>query len=471
MDLPDPVLLARIQFAFTVSFHILFPAFTIGLASYLAVLEGLWLATRREVYLQTYKFWLSIFAVAFAMGVVSGIVMSYQFGTNWGPFAEKTAPILGPLLAYEVLTAFFLEAGFLGVMLFGLNRVGPRLHFAATLLVAVGTLFSAFWILAANSWMQTPAAYVLEGGRYLPESWLGVIFNPSFGYRFVHMVLAAYLTTAFVVGAVGAWHLLKDRSNKPARVMLGMAVLMAALVAPTQLLVGDMHGLNTQEYQPAKVAAMEGHFETQRGAPLILFGLPDMESAETKYAVGIPKLGSLILKHDPDGEVTGLDAFPREDWPNVPVVFWSLQDHGRHRHADDPVWLDRSRAVFQKTAVRTPLVSPLGGVDGAVGFCGRACGLVRHRSRPSTLPGLWAVAHRRCRLTDRRARCGGLVAGFYPGLPDGIRGGHLLHSPLDGADAGRRRSWSRSGKDRCAAPVRAMRRTQTGFRIGGFDDA
>ena len=325
MDLPDPILLARIQFAFTVSFHILFPAFTIGLASYLAVLEGLWLVTRREVYLQTYKYWLSIFAVAFAMGVVSGIVMSYQFGTNWGPFAEKTAPILGPLLAYEVLTAFFLEAGFLGVMLFGLQKVGPRLHFAATLLVAVGTLFSAFWILAANSWMQTPVAYILEQGRYLPESWLGVIFNPSFPYRFMHMVLAAYLTTAFVVGAVGGWHLLIDRANKPARLMLGMAVLMAALVAPAQLLVGDMHGLNTQEHQPAKVAAMEGHFETQEGAPLILFGLPDMETAETRYALGIPKLGSLILKHDLDGEVTGLDAFPREDWPNVPVVFWAFR--------------------------------------------------------------------------------------------------------------------------------------------------
>jgi len=325
VEFPDPIVLARIQFAFTVSFHILFPAFTIGLASYLAVLEGLWLVTRREVYLQTYKYWLSIFAVAFAMGVVSGIVMSYQFGTNWGPFAEKTAPILGPLLAYEVLTAFFLEAGFLGVMLFGLKKVGPRLHFAATLLVAVGTLFSAFWILAANSWMQTPAAWVLENGRYLPETWLGVIFNPSFPYRFMHMVLAAYLTTAFAVGAVGAWHLLKDTSNKPARVMLGMAVLMGALVAPAQLLVGDMHGLNTQEHQPAKVAAMEGHFETQKGAPLILFGLPDMESAETRYAVGIPKLGSLILKHDPDGEVTGLDAFPREDWPNVPVVFWAFR--------------------------------------------------------------------------------------------------------------------------------------------------
>ncbi len=209
MDVLDPILLARIQFAFTVSFHILFPAFTIGLASFLAVLEGLWLITKRDVYLVVYKYWLSIFAVAFAMGVVSGIVMSYQFGTNWGPFAEKTAPILGPLLAYEVLTAFFLEAGFLGVMLFGLNRVGARLHFAATVLVAIGTLFSAFWILSANSWMQTPVAYVLEEGRYLPESWLGVIFNPSFPYRFIHMVLAAYLTTSFVVGAVGAWHLLK----------------------------------------------------------------------------------------------------------------------------------------------------------------------------------------------------------------------------------------------------------------------
>ncbi len=325
MEWFDPILLARIQFAFTISFHILFPAFTIGLASFLAVLEGLWLATGRDVYLQTYKYWLSIFAVAFAMGVVSGIVMSYQFGTNWGPFAEKTAPILGPLLAYEVLTAFFLEAGFLGVMLFGLNKVGPRLHFAATVLVAFGTLFSAFWILAANSWMQTPSAFVLEQGRYLPESWLGVIFNPSFVYRFAHMVLAAYLTTAFAVGAVGAWHLLKDRLNKPARVMLGMAVIMASLVAPTQLLVGDMHGLNTQEYQPAKVAAMEGHFETRAGAPLILFGWPDMDEAETRYAVGIPGLGSLILKHDLDGVVTGLDAFPREDWPNVPLVFWSFR--------------------------------------------------------------------------------------------------------------------------------------------------
>lgn len=325
METLDALLLARIQFAFTISFHIIFPAFTIGLASFLAVLEGLWLATKRPVYLDLFRFWLTIFAVAFAMGVVSGIVMSYQFGTNWGAFSEKTAPILGPLLAYEVLTAFFLEAGFLGVMLFGLDRVGPRLHFTATLLVAIGTLISAFWILSANSWMHTPVAYAIENGRYVPERWVDVIFNPSFPYRFVHMVLAAYLTTAFVVGAVGAWHLLRDRRNQHARVMFLMAVLMAAVVAPAQLVAGDLHGLNTKEHQPAKVAAMEGHFESTEGAPLILFGLPDMEAAETRYAVAIPKLGSLILEHSWDGRVTGLDAFPRSEWPNVPVVFWSFR--------------------------------------------------------------------------------------------------------------------------------------------------
>ncbi len=325
MEWFDAVLLARIQFAFTISFHIIFPAFTIGLASYLAVLEGLWLYTKRDVYLHIFKYWLKIFAVAFAMGVVSGVVMSYQFGTNWGPFAEKTAPILGPLLAYEVLTAFFLEAGFLGVMLFGLNKVGPKLHFTATVLVAVGTLMSAFWILSANSWMQTPAAYLIENGRFIPESWVGVIFNPSFPYRLVHMVLAAFLTTSFVVGAVAAWHLLKDRTSEPARIMFAMAVMMAAVVAPIQVIAGDQHGLNTQKHQPAKIAAMEGHFKTQSGAPLILFGIPDMDAAETKYKIEIPKLGSLILGHSFDATVVGLDQIPREDWPNVPIVFWSFR--------------------------------------------------------------------------------------------------------------------------------------------------
>ena len=322
----DALLLARIQFAFTVSFHIIFPAFTIGLASYLAVLEGLWLRTGRDVYLRLFKYWLKIFAVTFGMGVVSGIVMSYQFGTNWSVFSDKTGPILGPLMGYEVLSAFFLEAGFLGVMLFGLNRVGRGLHFFATLMVAAGTLLSAFWILSANSWMHTPAGFTInELGQFVPADWWAVVFNPSFPFRLVHMVLAAYLTTALVVGAVGALHLLRNRYDEPARIMLSMAMWMAALVAPLQIVAGDLHGLNTLEHQPAKVAAMEGHFESYQGAPLILFGLPDMEAGETKYAVQIPKLGSLILKHSFDGEVQGLEAFPREDWPNAPIVFWSFR--------------------------------------------------------------------------------------------------------------------------------------------------
>ncbi len=325
MDL-DPIALARIQFAFTVSFHIIFPAFTIGLASYLAVLEGLWLATRRQVFLTLYKFWLPVFAVAFAMGVVSGLVMSYQFGTNWGPFAEMTAPVLGPLLAYEVLTAFFLEAGFLGVMLFGMGRVGEKLHFTATALVAIGTLISAFWILSANSWMQTPAAFHIDAdGRFAPDSWIGVIFNPSFPYRFAHMTMAAYLATAFLVGAAGAWRLLKDKTSAPGKVMFAMAALMAMTAAPLQLVIGDLHGLNTQEHQPAKLAAMEGHFETREGAPFYVVGWPDQEAGEMQAAIAIPKLGSLILHHSLNAEVTGLDSIAQEDWPNVPFVFWSFR--------------------------------------------------------------------------------------------------------------------------------------------------
>jgi cytochrome d ubiquinol oxidase subunit I len=323
----DPVFLARLQFAFTVSFHIIFPAFTIGLASYLAVLEALWLWTKREVYIQVFRFWVKIFAVTFGMGVVSGLVMSYQFGTNWSVFSDRAGPVIGPLMGYEVLSAFFLEAGFLGVMLFGMNRVGKGLHFFATAMVAFGTFLSAFWILAVNSWMQTPAGYAIApNGQFVPEDWFAVIFNPSFPYRLVHMVLAAYLTTAFVVGAVGAWHLLKDKTNAGARVMFSMAMWMAAIVAPIQIFAGDLHGLNTLQHQPAKVAAMEGHYEESiRGAPLYLFGLPDNEAGETKYAVGIPKLGSLILTHEWDGELKGLKAFPREDWPPTPVVFWSFR--------------------------------------------------------------------------------------------------------------------------------------------------
>src|SRR5689334_2789342 len=283
----DAIALARAQFAFTMTFHIVFPALSIGLASYLAVLEALWLATGREVYINLFNYWLKIFAVAFGMGVVSGIVMSYQFGTNWSAFSDKTGPVIGPLMAYEVLTAFFLEAGFLGVMLFGLKRVGPRLHFLATLMVAIGTLISAFWILSANSWMQTPAGYAVnDHGQFIAADWLKVIFNPSFPYRLVHMVLAAYLTTAFVVGGVGAFHLLRDQHIAGARVMFSMAMWMAALVAPIQILAGDQHGLNTLEHQPAKVMAMEGHYTSHPdGAPLILFGLPDQKTGQVRYAI------------------------------------------------------------------------------------------------------------------------------------------------------------------------------------------
>ena len=358
MEALDPILLARAQFAFTVSFHFIFPAFSIGLASYLAVLEGLWLKTGRTLYLDLFRFWVKIFAVVFAMGVVSGIVMSYQFGTNWSVFSDKTAPIIGPLMAYEVLTAFFLEAGFLGVMLFGMKKVGRGLHFTATCCVAVGTAISAFWILSANSWMQTPTGYAINAaGQFVPGgSWWTVIFNPSFPYRFVHTVTAAYLTTALVVGGVGAWHLLRLRKGKDipvdasdgpefqtdggasvtsdeshvslagARTMFSMAMWMAVLVAPVQIFVGDMHGLNTLEHQPVKIMAMEGHFESHPdGAPLLLFGWPNQKEQRMEAAIAIPKLGSLILKHDPNAPMVGLDTVPLDEQPPAAIIFWSFR--------------------------------------------------------------------------------------------------------------------------------------------------
>ncbi|WP_454687739.1 cytochrome ubiquinol oxidase subunit I [Agrobacterium leguminum] len=324
----DPVILARAQFAFTVSFHFIFPAFSIGLASFLMVLEALWLRTGDGVYANLYRYWLKIFAVVFGMGVVSGVVMSYQFGTNWSVFSHKAGPVIGPLMAYEVLTAFFLEAGFLGVMLFGISKVGKGLHFFATCMVALGTLISATWILSVNSWMHTPTGFAINAdGQFVPAgSWMAIIFNPSFPYRLVHTVLAAYLTTAFVVGGVGAWHLLKDRSNLGARKMFSMAMWMAAIVTPIQIFAGDAHGLNTLEHQPAKVLAMEGHYEAHaEGAPLILFGLPSNEEARVRYEVAIPHLGSLILKHDPFAPMQGLKDFPRDQWPPAPIIFWSFR--------------------------------------------------------------------------------------------------------------------------------------------------
>jgi cytochrome d ubiquinol oxidase subunit I len=322
----DPTLLARIQFAFTISFHILFPAFTIGLASWLVVLEWRWLKTGRQIYADVYRMWVKIFAVTFGMGVVSGVVMSFQFGTNWSRFADAGGRVLGPLLGYEVLTAFFLEASFLGVMLFGWNRVSPRMHFASTVIVAAGTLISAFWILSANSWMQTPQGFRIgTDGLLYPTSWLQVIFNPSFPFRFVHMITAAYLTTAFTVAGIGAFYLWRQRHVRHARVMFGMAMIMAIFVAPLQLLFGDLHGLNTFKHQPAKVAAMEGLWETRQGAPLVLFGWPDQEEETTKYALEIPKMSSLILTHSFNGEVKGLKEWPREDRPPAVWVFWAFR--------------------------------------------------------------------------------------------------------------------------------------------------
>lgn len=320
--------LARIQFAFTVSAHIIFPAFTIGLASWLAVLNGMWLWRRETVHLRLFEQWKTIFAVVFGMGVVSGIVMSYQFGTNWSVFSEKAGPVIGPLMGYEVLSAFFLEAGFLGIMLFGRERVGERLHFAATVIVALGTLMSAFWILSVNSWMHTPQGHAVnEAGQFVPVDWWQIVFNPSFPYRLVHMVLASYLTTSFVVGAVGAWHLLRNAKSEGARVMFSMAMWMALIVTPLQIAAGDAHGLNTLAHQPQKIAAMEGHYRgyPQGGAPLILFGWPDDRVGRTLYAIEIPDLGNLILTHSLTAPVPGLLDFPADERPPATLIFWTFR--------------------------------------------------------------------------------------------------------------------------------------------------
>ncbi|MCF8483163.1 MAG: cytochrome ubiquinol oxidase subunit I [Rhodospirillum sp.] len=321
-------ILARVQFAFTISFHIIFPSFTIGLASFLALVEGLWLVTGKSLYLDLFKHWVKIFALSFGMGVVSGVVMSYQFGTNWGPFSVATGSVLGPLLGYEVLTAFFLEAGFLGIMLFGMDKVGPRLHFLATLLVAIGTLISAFWILSANSWMQTPAGYALDpDGRFHATNWLEVVFNPSFPYRFVHMVTAAFLTSALVISAASAWRLLKgDGQSAATRHAFSLATGLILVAAPLQVLLGDAHGLNTLAYQPAKIAAMEGHWaEEVSPAPLILFGIPDEAREETRFSIEIPSLGSLILTHSLDGAIKGMKAFPPDERPPMAIPFFAFR--------------------------------------------------------------------------------------------------------------------------------------------------
>ncbi|MGH6930520.1 MAG: cytochrome ubiquinol oxidase subunit I, partial [Dongiaceae bacterium] len=300
-------------------------AFTIGLGAWLAVLELLWWLRDKAIYGEISRLWTKVFAISFGMGVVSGVVLSYQFGTNWSVLSGRAGNILGPLLSYEVLTAFFLEATFIGILLFGRDRVPRPVHVLAACMVALGTLISAFWILAANSWMQTPQGHELRDGIFYPVDWSAIVFNPSFPYRFFHMVAAAFLTTAFVVGGIGAWYLLTGRRADHGRVMVGMAASLIVWLAPLQLVIGDLHGLNVGEHQPAKLAAIEAHWETQRGAPLILFAWPDMEQERNHAEIAIPRLGSLILTHSWDGEIIGLKDFAPEDRPNAPIVFWSFR--------------------------------------------------------------------------------------------------------------------------------------------------
>ncbi len=321
----DPLLLSRIQFAFVVSFHAIFPVFTIGLASYIALLNGLFFKTEDPAWDRLALFWTRVFAVVFGMGVVSGIVMSFQFGTNWSNFSFATANFLGPMLSYEVVTAFFLEAAFLGVLLFGRGKVPQGVHLFASIMVALGTFISSFWILAANSWMHTPIGFEVIDGRFQITDWSDAIFNPSFPFRFSHMVIASFLTGGFVVAGVSAWYLLIGRDVEANKKALSMCLWMLLCLAPAQAVVGDFHGINTLEHQPTKVAAMEGNWETMRNAPLLLFAIPDQEAQQNHFEIGIPSLASIILTHHADGEVPGIREAPPEEQPPVAIVFWAFR--------------------------------------------------------------------------------------------------------------------------------------------------
>lgn len=321
----DAVLLSRIQFAFTLAFHILFPTLTIGLSFFLVLLEGRWLRTGDDAFLRLYRFWARIFALGFGMGVVSGIVLSFEFGMNFRPFSEAVGNVIGPVMGYEVLTAFFLEASFLPIVLFGWGRVGPRLHYFSTIMVAAGTMLSAFWILSANSWMHTPAGYELKDGVFHVADWWQVIFNPSFPYRLAHMLMASFVTGAFVVAGISAWHLLRREHIDLSRRAFSLAIGAAAIFAPTQVIIGDLHGLQVQRDQPIKVAAMEALWETRGAAPFVVFAWPDVARGENRFVIEIPYGASLILTHNPLGQVIGLNEVAPEDRPNVPIVFYSFR--------------------------------------------------------------------------------------------------------------------------------------------------
>ena len=321
----DPVLLSRLQFAWVIGWHILMPAFTVGLASYIAILEGIHLVTKRDIYVRLSMYWIRIFSVAFGVGVVSGVIMPFQFGTNWSRFSDAAADVLGPLFAYEGIMAFFLESAFLGVLLFGRKLVPAWAHFIAALMVAVGTLFSAFWILAANSWMQTPAGYEIVDGRFVPADWVAIVFNPSFPYRLGHTVVGFYVTTGFVVVGVAAYLLRGGRFFSEAKIMLSMTLWLLTVLVPLQIILGDAHGLNTREHQPAKLAAIEARWETAREVPLTLFAIPDAANETNRFAIDVPYLGSLILTHSLDGEVKGLKEWAPQDRPPVAIPFFAFR--------------------------------------------------------------------------------------------------------------------------------------------------
>lgn len=324
----DSLDLARLQFATTVMYHIIFLALSIGLATYLAFVQAMWMKTGNAVYLGIFNYWKPHFAVNYAAGVVSGVIMAFEFGTNWSGFSSRAGGINGVLLTYEVITAFFLEAGFFGIMMFGEGRVSPRVHFFATAMVALGAYISTFWILASNSWMQTPAGYAIENGQFVPENWWNVIFNPSQPYRFVHMSLAALIATAFAVAGIAAWHVHRNNTDAVARKMLSMALWMLTFVVPLQIVAGDLHGLNTLEHQPVKVAAMEAYWEVKPervGMPMVVLAWPDSEAQTNRLALEIPRLSSLYLTHSMTGKIEGLMQWPRDERPNVPLVFFTFR--------------------------------------------------------------------------------------------------------------------------------------------------
>src|SRR5262245_7772233 len=398
----DPVILSRLQFAWVIAWHILLPAFTVGLASFIAVLEGLRLATGREIYARISTFWIKIFSIAFGMGVVTGIVMPFQLGTNWSRYADATANVLSPLFTFEALTAFFLEAAFLGVLLFGRKLVPPWAHFVAALMVALGTVFSTFWILAANSWMQTPVGYEIVDGQFFPKDWLAVIFSPSFPYRLAHVVVGFFVTTGFVVLGVGAYLVRREPSAVEGRTMLSMSLWLLTVLVPLQMLIGDQHGLNTRDHQPAKLAAIEARWDTDRRVPLTLFAIPSDKAERNYFAVEVPWVGSLILTHDLDGEVRGLKDFPADQRPPVAIPFFAFRIMVGCAVVMLGLVLALARAAFRHAAVPS---AP--STRSTARLRGRDRRLVRHRGRAPTVDCLRAVAHGGIgvAVADRLRRC------------------------------------------------------------------